>query len=197
MQFIRDPLWQNIELSDSLIQIIRTSEFSRLNDIKQLGPTYLVYPGATHTRYSHSLGVYYISSRLIEMLVEKGARDFLSDKGIQAFKIASLCHDLGHFPFTHALKELPLKDHEELTGQNITGTQIAKIIESQDIDPKFVAAIVDKTLPTDDKEILFYRKLLSGVLDPDKLDYLNRDAYYCGVPYGLQDTAPVAWRRRR
>ena len=64
----------------------------------------------------------------------------------------------------------------------------ASLIKKAGTEPEFVAGIVDKNIKTDNKEILFYRQLLSGVLDPDKLDYLNRDAFYCGVPYGIQDT---------
>ena len=187
MQIVRDPIWQNIEFPESLSKIIETSEFLRLNDIKQLGPTYLVYPGATHTRFAHSLGVYHVANCMIHSFINKGF-DFFSDEGVKAFKIASLCHDLGHFPYTHALKELPLLDHEKLTGLIITQSNLSKVIEECGVNPEFVAKIIDKELETDNKEIIFFRKILSGVLDPDKLDYLNRDAFYCGVPYGIQDT---------
>jgi HD superfamily phosphohydrolase len=147
-----------------------------------------VYPGATHTRFAHSLGVYHIATKLIHNLQKKGASDWTSPEGILAFQIASLCHDLGHFPYTHALKELPLKDHEELTGEIVLNSSITPLIKKAGTEPEFVAGIVDKNIKTENKEILFYRQLLSGVLDPDKLDYLNRDAFYCGVPYGIQDT---------
>ena len=188
MQIVRDPLWKNIEISQNLLDITNTKEFTRISNIKQLGPTHFVYPGATHTRFAHSLGVYHIATKLIHNLQKKGASDWTTTEGVLAFQIASLCHDLGHFPYTHALKELPLKDHEELTGEIVLNSSITPLIKKAGTEPEFVAGIVDKNIKTDNKEILFYRQLLSGVLDPDKLDYLNRDAFYCGVPYGIQDT---------
>ena len=188
MQIVRDPLWKNIEISQDLLDITNTKEFTRISNIKQLGPTHFVYPGATHTRFAHSLGVYHIATKLIHNLQKKGASDWTTTEGVLAFQIASLCHDLGHFPYTHALKELPLKDHEELTGEIVLNSSITPLIKKAGTEPEFVAGIVDKNIKTDNKEILFYRQLLSGVLDPDKLDYLNRDAFYCGVPYGIQDT---------
>ena len=188
LQIVRDSLWKNIEISQELLDITNTKEFTRIEHIKQLGPTHFVYPGATHSRFAHSLGVYHIASKLIDNLQKKGSSSWTTDEGIQAFKIASLCHDLGHFPYTHALKELPLKDHEELTGEIVLNSSITQLIKKAGTEPDFVAAIVDKNIKTENPEILFYRQLLSGVLDPDKLDYLNRDAFYCGVPYGIQDT---------
>ena len=97
MQIVRDPLWKNIEISQNLLDITNTKEFTRISNIKQLGPTHFVYPGATHTRFAHSLGVYHIATKLIDNLQKKGASDWTSPEGILAFQIASLCHDLGHF----------------------------------------------------------------------------------------------------
>lgn len=188
LQIVRDSLWKNIEISQELLDITNTKEFTRIEHIKQLGPTHFVYPGATHSRFAHSLGVYHIASKLIDNLQKKGSSSWTTTEGVLAFQIASLCHDLGHFPYTHALKELPLKDHEELTGEIVLNSSITPLIKKAGTEPEFVAAIVDKNIKTENPEILFYRQLLSGVLDPDKLDYLNRDAFYCGVPYGIQDT---------
>jgi hypothetical protein len=160
----------------------------RLNRIFQLGPAYTVYPGATHTRAAHSIGVYHLSRRLLLSLVERGAGSWLSVAGVRSFLCASLLHDLGHFPYAHSLKELPLRSHEALTGDTILAEPLKSLVAETGGDPAFTAAIVDTDLPANnDRELLFYRKLLSGVLDPDKLDYLNRDARYCGVPYGAQD----------
>jgi len=198
---IRDPLWKNIYLSSALKRIAGTEPFQNLARIKQLGPAYLVYPGATHTRLGHSLGVFHTAKRLIEAIVSShGCRD-LSIEGVKAFLCASLLHDLGHFPYAHSLKELPLKEHEALTAEAILSTRIERLIRDElGTDPAFVAAIVDTCRPANvvgasdthtppglPDELLFYRNLLSGVLDPDKLDYLTRDAFFCGVPYGIQD----------
>ncbi len=148
----------------------------------------MVYPGATHTRASHSFGVYHIANRLLDNLLKKGAAQWVTKTGCASFRAAALFHDLGHFPYTHSLKELPLMDHEQLTGLTIVNSSLAKFIEESGGNAEQTAQIVDTSIQTDNTETLFFRKLLSGVLDPDKLDYLNRDAFFCGVPYGIQDT---------
>ncbi|MGL4987439.1 MAG: HD domain-containing protein [Treponemataceae bacterium] len=185
---IRDPLWKHIYLHPTLITICNTPSFLRLSHIKQLGPTNLVYPGATHTRALHSFGVFHLAKKLLHHLSQKGASEWISKTGICSFFAAALLHDLGHFPFTHSLKELPLKDHEVLTGELLLPDPIKTLLNQFGASPEQTASIIDHNIPTSDEETLFYRKLLSGVLDPDKLDYLNRDAFFCGVPYGIQDT---------
>ena len=186
---VRDPLWGNIMLSRGFKKILSSETLQKLNRIKQLGPSYHVYPGATHTRLAHSIGVFHISKRIIHQLLTFESCPAITMEGVLSFLCASLLHDLGHFPYAHSLKELPLLDHEELTGNYVTSEPLKSLIRKElDIDPRFVRAIVDKSFKDDiTPEILFFRNLLSGVLDPDKLDYLNRDAYYCGVPYGIQD----------
>lgn len=184
---IRDPLWKHIYLPEALAQALTTADFVRLSRIRQLGPTELVYPGAVHTRAGHSLGVYEIARRILQRLEQQGAT-WITPSGRISWYAAALFHDIGHFPYTHSLKELPLEEHEVLSGRIVLKEDIARCISKAGGDSQQVAAIIDTTIATEDTETLFYRKLLSGVLDPDKLDYLNRDAYYCGVPYGIQDT---------
>jgi len=186
---IRDPLWGNIYLSKGLKNLINTPVLQKLSRIRQLGPAYQVYPGATHTRLSHSFGVFFIAKQMIRSLLEFKAAGFLTSEGVRAFLTAALLHDAGHFPYAHSLKELPLKSHEVLTGEIILSQPFTgQIKEWAGADPSIVAAIIDTSLSAENNgEIPFFRKLLSGVLDPDKLDYLNRDAYFCGVPYGSQD----------
>jgi HD superfamily phosphohydrolase len=184
---VRDVLWGHIYMTESLQALTVTPAFMRLSRILQLGPVYLVYPGATHTRASHSIGVYHLGRRLLQNLAERGASDWLSPEGVKSFLAACLLHDLGHFPYTHSLKELPLVSHESLTGSIILKEPVKSLAGRAGADPAFTAAIIDKEIDGNDDELLFYRKLLSGALDPDKLDYLNRDARYCGVPYGAQD----------
>jgi uncharacterized protein len=185
---IRDPLWRHIYLSRGLKSIVSNERFQKLSGIRQLGPTHLVYPGATHTRFSHSLGVFELAKRTLCALLPYESTDFLSLDGVRSFLCAALLHDLGHFPYAHSLKELPLADHEALTGEFIRESELASLIRTEvGADPEFVTAIIDLSIPVRNEELALYRRILSGVLDPDKLDYLNRDAYFCGVPYGIQD----------
>ncbi len=186
---VRDPVWGTILLSPGLARLASSPALAALDGILQLGPAHLVYPGATHTRRAHSIGVCHAARRLVLALGEKDMIDFVSAEGVSAFLAAALCHDLGHFPFAHSLKELPLADHEKLTGRILAESGIAPFLKAAGADPQMTAAIVDEDLPDrGSREIRFFRGLLSGVLDPDKLDYLNRDAFFCGVPYGIQDS---------
>jgi HD superfamily phosphohydrolase len=174
-------------MTEKFASLTDSAPFMRLNRIMQLGPVYLVYPGATHTRASHSIGVYHLGRRLLQNLAERGASAWLTHEGVKSFLAACLLHDLGHFPYTHSLKELSLSSHEKLTGEIILKEPVKTLTGNAGADPMLTAAIVDKEISGNSDELLFYRKLLSGALDPDKLDYLNRDARYCGVPYGAQD----------
>jgi uncharacterized protein len=192
---IRDPLWGNVFLSPGLERIATSVPFAKLGRIKQLGPAFLVYPGATHTRRAHSIGVFHMARRLAWALAAKGQLDFCTREGLSSYLVAALCHDLGHFPFAHSLKELPLETHEALTARELLAEPLASLVRAAGADPEAAAAIVDESRPLEGgrgvggaRELLFFRSLLSGVLDPDKLDYLDRDAFFCGVPYGLQDS---------
>lgn len=187
---VRDPIWKHIYLSKPLVKIIELPVFQKLNNIKQLGPAFLIYPGAVHTRFNHSLGVFHIAKKIITQFILKNGNIRFSQEDIKAFLCAALLHDIGHYPYAHSLKELNVSDHEKLTADIILKTDKLKTIFKKElnIDPEYTASIID--LGRDYKKahnLGLFRKILSGVLDPDKLDYLNRDAYFCGVPYGIQD----------
>ena len=186
---VRDVLWGHIYMTEKLFELTVSAPFIRLHRIFQLGPVYLTYPGATHTRASHSIGVYHIGRRLLQNLAERGASEWITCEGASSFLCACLLHDLGHFPYTHSLKELALTSHETLSGEIILKEPVKTLVGNTGADPYFTAAIINKdiNIKSTEHELLFYRRLLSGALDPDKLDYLNRDARYCGVPYGATD----------
>jgi HD superfamily phosphohydrolase len=133
--------------------------------------------------------VYHLARRLLLNLARRGADAWLCGGGARSFLCAALLHDLGHFPYTHSLKELPLRSHESLTASLILEEPVKSLAGATGADPYLAAAIVDTGMAESDAqgELGFYRKLLSGCMDPDKLDYLNRDARCCGVPYGVQD----------
>jgi HD superfamily phosphohydrolase len=116
--------------------------------------------------------------------------DHLTLEGVKAFLCAALFHDLGHFPYAHVLEDgLDVKGHEELSAAAVIDSELTSLVrDGVGTDPQFVAAIIDQNLEHSARDqVRFFRRLLSGVLDPDKLDYLNRDAYFCGIPYGTQD----------
>ena len=186
---IRDPLWNHIYLTPGLKRILMNPLFLKLSRIKQLGPAHLVYPGATHTRFNHSLGVFHLAKHMISALLQYDSGGDFSLEGVKSFLCASLLHDLGHFPYAHSLKDLPLRTHEALTADIILDSDLTAIIREEiGADPLTTAAIVDLARDTPPgEEVAVFRRVLSGVLDPDKLDYLNRDAYFCGVSYGIQD----------
>src|SRR3989440_2857655 len=189
---VRDSLYDLIPLGAREEKLIGTAPFLRLQNIKQLGFVYRVWPGATHTRYEHSLGCYYLAVRALRALLQRGDGGGLygvSISSVQTLVVAALLHDIGHYPFSHTLEELgyPIIPHEKVGRSIIEKSEIAAILE-QDyaLSPERVADFIDppraRPLPPDD-ELL--QSLLSGALDVDKLDYLARDARACNVPYGV------------
>ncbi len=185
---VKDPLWQNIPFTRELKEILDVEDVQKLNRIRQNGPAYLVYPGAVHTRLNHSLGVYFLARQILISLSKSEDELPFSEKGIFSFLSACLLHDIGHFPYAHSLKELPLTEHEELAGQIILqNRKLYDAIKNAKAEPEMVASIIDKKSETSDEETLIYRNILSGTLDPDKLDYLTRDGFFAGLNYGKQD----------
>jgi HD superfamily phosphohydrolase len=190
---IRDSLYELIPLSALELALIETPDFVRLQGVKQLGFCYRVWPGATHTRFEHSLGVYYLALRALRVLLARDGEGGLSDVGerdLQTLLAAALLHDIGHYPFSHAIEELgpPIEPHERVGRQIIEGGAVAAALERFGLDPVRVADLVDpprdRALPAVDALLV---RLLSGALDVDKLDYLPRDARACNVPYGGVD----------
>ncbi|MGE3796268.1 MAG: HD domain-containing protein [Thermomicrobiales bacterium] len=189
---IRDLLHDRIPLGDAELAILSSQPFLRLERIQQLGFVSRIWPGARHARYEHSLGVFHLARLAVQRLrMVPGGRS-ISDADARTVCAAALLHDVGHYPFSHAIEELgpPVVSHEEAGWRLITRDPIAAILRSQwHVDPARVAAIVapgQTALPVTDQLL---RGLLSGPLDVDKLDYLPRDATGCGVPYGGVDTS--------
>jgi HD superfamily phosphohydrolase len=193
---VRDSLYDLIPLGSREEKLIGAAPFLRLQKIKQLGFVYRIWPGATHTRYEHSLGCYYLAMRALRSLLQRGDNGGLfgvSVSSIQTLVVASLLHDIGHYPFSHTIEELgyPIIAHEKVGRSIIENSEIATIIEREyHLSPERVADFIDppktRKLPNDD-ELL--SSLLNGALDVDKLDYLPRDARACNVPYGGVDVA--------
>ncbi len=187
--YVKDPLWQSIPMTKELKALTEVRDVQKLARIKQNGPSYHIYPGAVHTRLDHSIGVYHLSRQIMLSLTRKADTLPFTEKGIMSFLTACLLHDIGHFPYAHSLKELAIREHEEIAADMIMNRpQLNEAVRAAGADPAMTAAIIDKDQLTGDEETLLYRNILSGTLDPDKLDYLSRDGYFSGLPYGKQDT---------
>jgi HD superfamily phosphohydrolase len=189
---VRDALYDRIALSPPEIALLGTPAFGRLERIQQLGFVSRVWPGARHTRFEHSLGVMHLTRLAIDHLRSTARGQWLSDEDARVAVAAALLHDIGHYPYSHAIEELgpPIVPHERAGRRLIEGSQIAPILEELwGVDPGRVAAFIDiegDSLAPADRLL---RGVLSGTLDMDKLDYLPRDARACNVPYGGVDTA--------
>ena len=100
---IRDPLWDNIRLDEPALLLLDTPEMQRLRYVRQLGHAFLVYPGATHTRFEHALGAYHLTREALAALEERGELAQVARADCLAVRLAALLHDVGHYPFSHAL----------------------------------------------------------------------------------------------
>jgi len=184
---VRDPVWKHIYLSRALLRVAEQEPFQKLDRIRQLGPAYLVYPGATHTRRSHSLGAFHVARRMITNLARRNADIPMTLAGVKAFLCACLLHDIGHYPFAHSLKDLDVEAHETLAAREILGDLSPVIRSHLDVDPAAVASIIDASLPTSLPAASFFRGILSGVLDPDK-------EFRCGLWSFGGMGRPTCWR---
>ncbi|CQR51089.1 HD domain-containing protein [Paenibacillus riograndensis] len=180
----KDPVHNYIHVQDTMIwRLINTREFQRLRRIRQLGTSYLTFHGAEHSRFSHSLGVYEITRRIISQFERSGYKDWMPEESLLTL-CAALLHDLGHGPFSHSIEEAFEMNHEDWTCRIIQeNTEITAILREAGEDfPQKVASVIAKTY---EHEIVV--NLVSGPLDADRMDYLLRDAYYTGVNYGTID----------
>ena len=180
-----DPIHGPIHLSLSnpverlLVKIIDTKEFQRLRRVHQMGLGWFTFHGAEHSRFGHSLGTLFIARKMIESLSKKTS-------GINVFKpeflTAALLHDVGHGPFSHTSEKLIPISHEELTKniiENDSEINIHLKKFQKDLPEKIIDLLSHKT------KHKYLSQLVSSYIDCDRLDYLHRDSYYIGVPYGL------------
>jgi uncharacterized protein len=183
---IREPVWGTITVDATARRIVDSAAFQRLRYIRQLGLAHLVYPGASHTRFDHALGVYHLITRALASMARRGELEALPEAETRLVALAGLLHDVGHYPFSHALEELdePLipGHHETLTGRFLADPEVRAALESVASDG---AARVEALIRGRSSSPL--QGLVSGSLDLDKIEYLKRDARFCGVPYGEVD----------
>ena len=183
VETIRDPLWNNIRVDAPTLRLVDSRVFQRLRFVRQLGLAYLVYPGATHSRFEHALGAYHLARTTLSLLAEGSALDRVADDEPAVVRAAALLHDVGHYPFSHAVEEIGVPHHEDVARPLITDGAVADILrETLGADaPERVYALVCGRGESP------LKGLISGSLDLDKIEYLKRDALMCGVPYGEID----------
>jgi hypothetical protein len=194
-KIIQDSIHGSVRVSNIFLDLIQTPEMQRLYGIKQLGPTYLVYPGANHTRFEHSLGAYHVAKRM-------GNAIGLEEEDKKLLRLAALLHDVGHGPYSHTLeyiyKDLLGIDHREVSCDVVEGKydiikekdrevleskRIPEILENYGIHPKDVSRLIN-SFP---RRKRYLGQMIHGGIDVDKIDYLLRDAHYTGAVHGVID----------
>lgn len=182
---IRDVIHGDISIEEEVIkQLIETKEFQRLRNIKQLGLTYLAFPTTEHSRFMHSVGVYYLVTQLLDVLEAKTGQAFEVEERL-ALQIACLLHDLGHGPFSHTSEEFFGFNHEDYTIKIIEDkdTQVNQVLTNY--GESIIEEVVSFIKKTHHNPVL--NSILSGTIDVDRMDYLMRDSYFAGVSYGEID----------
>ncbi|MGN6544526.1 MAG: HD domain-containing protein [Aureliella sp.] len=194
-QLVRIPPEMDVPVTRRVMRVVDTPAFRRLHDISQLGLVNRVYPGARHTRFEHSLGVYRLALLALEQLA--GDAQFarsVDEKEARLLVLAALLHDVGHWPYCHPIEDMRLpyvQRHEAHARELICSGELADCIrEDWQTDP---AAVADLIAPREDLKssdstlsqgLALVHGILSGPIDIDKLDYLQRDSLHAGVPYG-------------
>ena len=206
---ISDPVHGTIGLSKLEVEIINTPAFQRLRNVKQLGLAHMVYPGADYSRFSHSIGVCHVVGRLMEALrLQKTGG--IDEATMQQYRLAGLLHDVGHYPFSHAMEDAldehfsrkslrsrstelgdpsleQVPDSEAMTHERVgkriveSDPMISEILRRADVDPQKVTEIFTRERKLD------YSNVVSSDLDADRIDYLLRTAHHTGLPYGSTD----------
>jgi HD superfamily phosphohydrolase len=211
---VHDAVHGSIAFDGVALSLLEVPELQRLHSIHQLGLAYLVYPGANHTRFEHSLGVFWIAKKMCSSLR-------LSDEESRLVECAALLHDVGHLPFSHTfefvLHEQFGIDHAEISRRLIRGEEtslspedrkvlgkyqtIAEALERHSVSPRSVASLLEGAMPAGSAQRTLHgakgqthfngkrymSQLVNGPVDVDQLDYLKRDAHYTGVAYGVID----------
>jgi HD superfamily phosphohydrolase len=213
-KIIHDSVHGSIRLDGVMLSLLEAPELQRLHSIHQLGLAYLVFPGANHTRFEHSLGTFWVARRICASLQ-------LEDGESRLVECAAFLHDVGHLPYSHTLESILHDkfgiDHAEISRRLIRGDEtiltesertilqefrsIPEILDRSGIDPKDVAALLEpSTTSSTQQRVLgkqkgqahfnskrYLSQIISGPADADQLDYLKRDSHYTGVAYGVID----------
>ena len=192
---IADPVHGTMGFSELELDIIHAKSFQRLRNVKQLGLAYYVYPGADYSRFSHSLGVCHVTGMILESLRRHcGAQ--LNNQEVQEYRLAGLLHDVGHYPFSHAMEDAienysriqfvePL-EHESVSEEVVkSDTELTALISSSGYSPSRICSIFSGHRQRND--LPPFCNVVSSELDADRINYLLRTAHQSGLPYGSVD----------
>ncbi len=215
---VRDPIHGNLAINDAEVAILDSKAYQRLRAIKQLGFAEFSFPGATHNRFLHSLGVCHLAGVAFDSIFTgfKFSSTEVRQRLRQTVRLGALLHDIGHGPLSHASEEVMPKlgdlkikayaerktapdlsaqaNHEDYTIKFVTDSSLTEVLQRNfpDIEPFHVACLIDKSLVLKDDFFVdggmnfrtILSQLVSSEMDVDRMDYLERDAYFCGTNYG-------------
>lgn len=187
--FIKDPIWGYIHITYDDKKLIDTYPVQRLRRLKQLSLADIVYPGAVHTRFEHSLGVMHLSTLIARNLPVK-----LDEDEIYLIRISGLLHDIGHGPFSHLfefyLDKYMNKNHEDMGEWIIKKSELSDIISSLGYTPE---EVIEIALGRGNKYPQFMSQIIRSAIDSDKMDFIRRDNYHTGAGYGSVDIERIAY----
>ncbi len=183
---VRDPVQGDIELTREETRILDTAQFQRLRGVKQLGTAYLVFPGAMHTRFEHSIGTAHMAGRLLRAVNRNAERDpagcrAVTPDEVRVLRFAAMLHDITHIPFGHNIEDqtglLERHDVPARFRAMLGDTEVGSVLESLGVRDEVLAILTGEGagMPA------FCKQVLSDTIDADLLDYLRRDAYYTGL----------------
>ena len=188
--FIKDPIHGYVQITENEKDVIDTKPVQRLRRIRQLSGSEYVYPGASHSRFEHSLGVMYLARMLCENLPIE-----LRKEDIESVTFAGLLHDVGHGPFSHNFEPLLVKHldktHEDLTRWVIEKSELADKLESAGCDPEEVSKLAVGELNRPNMN--FLDQVIQSTVDVDKMDFIVRDSYHTGAEFGCIDVSRLIY----
>ena len=185
---IRIPHQLDVPFTARVRSIVDTAEFQRLRQISQLGLASRIYPGATHSRFEHALGVFHNALKYLWQLgKDERFAAAVSPHQAEVLMVAALLHDLGHWPFCHPIEDMGLADlppHEQFAAEFLASDrELGQVLKNEwGIEPDEVLDVL--VAKSDSATLRLMRSILSGPIDIDKMDYLERDSLHAGVPYG-------------
>lgn len=181
--YIKDPIYNEINFKENFwaLELLRTKELKRLQNINQLGISNKIFPSATNSRFSHSIGTFEIANRFAKHFVDKFS---ITEYERKLFLATALLHDIGHGPFSHIFEIVTKIKHEEITKRIILDEklEINRILIKSGINPLDVVSVLSGTYKTQ-----WINKLISSNIDVDRIDYMLRDAYFLGTHYSTID----------